>query len=456
MTGKNDDAAHAREDSFLAEPIPQVTEHLAERHAGNFDAEADQAHLETRLAADTKDPAAPAEGRADARYARAAVAAWIKPFLIWLSDVHDSISASILQRRQSSTRKNASREIGPWHAMPSGMLPAPERGAVLQRVRQLTESLDGASDEGKGASIDLLIESWVGCWIATAEADYADRCAAISVHRGQARQWLTESTHVAKHESEALDRISAAYTTCLSGLTGEQADRAIGAPSSAELAPSILLVLAGVLTVTVAFRNTLALALPSLSGILAWLTAAGATSLALVAAASLGISLAIHQQAGRTGSWLATALAALAWIGLGLAVVLIPLLGTGAHSKPLEALLFGAIYLTSGACTTFLSEKLYDPRYFVFRRLDKHYNTQVKLAAKAEARKGRAEAALEQYEWEVQREDRRRVAAIAGCKALGAEAAYYARILAAAVRQEPAKSSLAKPRSGSEAVQPSR
>lgn len=38
MTGKNDDAASSREDSFLAELVPQVAEHLAEQHAGDFDA----------------------------------------------------------------------------------------------------------------------------------------------------------------------------------------------------------------------------------------------------------------------------------------------------------------------------------------------------------------------------------------------------------------------------------
>jgi hypothetical protein len=64
MKKKNDDAAHAREDSFLTELIPQVAEHLAERHAEDFDAEAGQARFETWLAAHTKEPAASAKGRA--------------------------------------------------------------------------------------------------------------------------------------------------------------------------------------------------------------------------------------------------------------------------------------------------------------------------------------------------------------------------------------------------------
>ena len=62
MTG-NDDAARAREDSFLGELIPQVTEHLAAQRAGEFDAEAGRARFVTWLTAHTKEPAARAKGR---------------------------------------------------------------------------------------------------------------------------------------------------------------------------------------------------------------------------------------------------------------------------------------------------------------------------------------------------------------------------------------------------------
>ena len=149
-----------------------------------------------------------------------------------------------LLRRRSITGKNASRtwrdnrrawgsddrdgrymhipEIDRWQAMPFDMPPASERGAVLERVRQLTESLEGAIDEGTGAALDRLIESWVASWIATVEAEYIDHCAVISVHRGQAAQWLTESTLTALHENEELDRIRVAYLACRSRLAGEQ------------------------------------------------------------------------------------------------------------------------------------------------------------------------------------------------------------------------------------------
>ncbi len=58
MTGKNDDAASTREDSFLTELIPQVAEHLAEQRARDFDTEASQARFLTWLTAHTKKPAA--------------------------------------------------------------------------------------------------------------------------------------------------------------------------------------------------------------------------------------------------------------------------------------------------------------------------------------------------------------------------------------------------------------
>jgi len=464
MTDKNDDAAYAREDSFLAELVPQVTEHLAERRAEDFHAEAGQARFEAWLAAHTREPGIPAEGRAGA--AGPTAARWIRRFLTWLSDAWDAVLVAVLRPRKSTTGRNASRkgndnrpgrgmgnpasryghvpEIDRWRARPFDLLPAPEQGAVMHRVQQLTVSLEGAIDESTGASLDLLIESWAGRWIATVEADYIDHCREIVVQRAQARQWRTESAQIAERENEKLDRSSAAYSTCLSRLTGEQADRAIGTSSGNGLAAGVLLALAGVLAVTVAFRNTLALALPPLPGILAWLTATGATCLAMAAAASIGISLAIRQQVGHIGSWLATALITVAWIGLGLATVLIPLLGTGAHFAPRAALFSGATYLISGACAIFLSEKLYDPGYFAFRRLAKRYSDQAKLVAKAEADKDRAEAALELHDGELRREDQRRMAAIADRKALAAEAANYARILMAAMLQDPAKTGITK------------
>ena len=224
----------------------------------------------------------------------------------------------------------------------------------------------------------------------------------------------------------------------------------------AGLVVAALLVLAGALTDTVAFKNTLELALPQLSQTLAWLMAAGATSMALIAAASLGIALATHRQGAYGGSKLAIVSTTVVWVGLGLAMFLIRWLDTGAstpsdtfgsstasaHPTPLVALFFAAIYLISGACTMFEAERLYNPEYFAFVRLAQQYRRQTQQVARAEATLDRARSAVDHHDGELDREDHRRLTAITERKALGAEAANYARILMASMLQDPAKTSL--------------
>ena len=121
--------------------------------------------------------------------------------------------------------------------------------------------------------------------------------------------------------------------------------------------------------------------------------AAGATSMALVAAAILGISLAIHRRTrGHRGTRPAMYSTAAVWIGLGLAMFLVRWLDTSAsapsdtfggpaasaHPTPLVALFFAAIYLISGACTIFEAERLYNPEYFAYVRLAKQYRQQAR------------------------------------------------------------------------------
>jgi hypothetical protein len=113
-------------------------------------------------------------------------------------------------------------EIDRWQAVPFDMPPDPDRAAVMQQVRDIVKSLEGAIDEGTGATLDQMIESWVASWIAIVETDYVDHCGVISVHRGQASEWLTESTRTAQHENEELERIRAAYLACRARLAGEQ------------------------------------------------------------------------------------------------------------------------------------------------------------------------------------------------------------------------------------------
>lgn len=218
-----------------------------------------------------------------------------------------------------------------------------------------------------------------------------------------------------------------------------------------------MLILAGALTDTLAFKNTLELALPQVSGPLAWAMATGATSMALVAAAVLGISLAIHRRTrGHRGTRLPMNFTGGVWVGLGLAMFLVRWLDTSAstpsgtfgstvsstHPTPLVALFFAAIYLISGACTIFEAERLYNPEYFAYVRLAKQYKQQAQKVAEVEATVERARAAVDHHDGELDREDYRRQAAIAERQALGAEAANYARLLMAAMLQDPAKTGL--------------
>jgi hypothetical protein len=203
------------------------------------------------------------------------------------------------------------------------------------------------------------------------------------------------------------------------------------------------------------FKNTLGLVLLQ-SETLTWLVAAGVTSMALVAAAQLGIFLAVCRRGERNGLRLAVVMTAVTWTGLGLAMFLVRWLGTGAgtssgtfsslasslHHTPLVALFFTAIYFISGACTIFEAERLYNPEYFAYVRLAKQYRRQVQKVAEAEATVERARAAVDHHDGEMSREDHRRQAAIADRHALGAEAANYARILMAAMMRDPAKTGL--------------
>lgn len=67
MTGKDDDIASTREDSFLAELVPQAAEQVAEQHAGDYDAEDGRARFQSWLAGHTERPVPPASGEVQAR-----------------------------------------------------------------------------------------------------------------------------------------------------------------------------------------------------------------------------------------------------------------------------------------------------------------------------------------------------------------------------------------------------
>jgi len=111
----------------------------------------------------------------------------------------------------SDARYMSFSEIDRWRAVPFDMPPSPERGAVMQQVRQLVEGLDGALDEGTASALDRYIEAWVGRWIATVETEYADHCGVINLFRCQAAEWMRETTVKLEHARAQLDQIRGDY-----------------------------------------------------------------------------------------------------------------------------------------------------------------------------------------------------------------------------------------------------
>ncbi len=227
----------------------------------------------------------------------------------------------------------------------------------------------------------------------------------------------------------------------------------LGGRGRAEILVAGALILAGALTDTVAFKSTLNLLLRQ-SEVLSWIMAAGATSMALVAAAGLGISLAVRRRS-ETDHGGGVTLTAAVWLLLGAAMYLVRCFvssgspfafGNSSFSTvqhpALVALFFAAIYLISGVCTIYEAERLYNPEYFAYRRLGKQLRKQARITASAVAEVDRARSALDHHAGELDREDHRRKVAIAERQSLGTEAANYARYLMATMLADPAKTGL--------------
>jgi hypothetical protein len=219
-----------------------------------------------------------------------------------------------------------------------------------------------------------------------------------------------------------------------------------------------LLIVAGALTDTIAFKSTLDLLLRQAEA-LSWVMAVGATCMALVAAARTGIAVAERRRLDTVYGTVAVSVAALTWLALGAAMFLVrwletgtgaPVFGTGLFGGTAEvpghqlhvALFFGAVYLISGACTMFEAERLHNPEYSAYRRLGKLHDRQVRRTAAAAAELNRARSTVDHHAGELEREEHRRAAAIAARKALGHEAANYARLLMAERLRDPAKTGI--------------
>jgi hypothetical protein len=102
-------------------------------------------------------------------------------------------------------------EIDRWRAVPFDMPPTPERGVVIQQVRQLVEGLEGALDEGTASALDLYIEAWIGRWIANVETEYADHCRMIDLFRCQAAESMREIAVKLEHARARLDQVRGDY-----------------------------------------------------------------------------------------------------------------------------------------------------------------------------------------------------------------------------------------------------
>jgi hypothetical protein len=218
---------------------------------------------------------------------------------------------------------------------------------------------------------------------------------------------------------------------------------------------AVLLILIGAVTDTLAFRNTLQILLPKeTDGTRILLMAAGATAMGLVAAAFFGIAYATYRRDRPGSSRLLMTFAAVAWFGLGVMMLLVRWFtptggasGTGFGVQPsgspaLTAGFFFSIYLISGVGTVFEAERNYNPVYLAYVRLGKLLRKQEAVVVALEAQLERARAVADMLAGDLDREDHRKRAAILERQAFGAEAANMARVLMAAMLQDPAKTGL--------------
>lgn len=215
-----------------------------------------------------------------------------------------------------------------------------------------------------------------------------------------------------------------------------------------------VLILIGAAADMVAFKTTLDILLRQ-SPTLSWVMAGGATCLALVAAARLGVAIAARRRDDSRHASFAVAAAATAWLGLGLAMFITRLLDSGSAGPAfgtaapqttqhtgLIAIFFLAVYLISGTCMLIESQRLHNPEAALLRRLGKLLDKQVTATAQAEAVAKRAQEVVDLHNEELEREAARYRAAITARKALALEAASHGRLIMSAVMSHPSKTGI--------------
>lgn len=86
------------------------------------------------------------------------------------------------------------------------MTPPHDADQARQQVRQLVEALrpDGV-DEGTGAALDPLIQSWTAGWLAGIDAEHTEHTAAIDVQIGSAKEQLARAKSAHDHDLYRLE-----------------------------------------------------------------------------------------------------------------------------------------------------------------------------------------------------------------------------------------------------------
>jgi len=86
------------------------------------------------------------------------------------------------------------------------MAPPHDAETARQRVRQLVEALrpDGI-DEGTGAALDPLIQSWTAGWLAGIDAEHTDHTAAIDLRIGSAKEQVARAQSTHEHDLYRLE-----------------------------------------------------------------------------------------------------------------------------------------------------------------------------------------------------------------------------------------------------------
>jgi hypothetical protein len=219
----------------------------------------------------------------------------------------------------------------------------------------------------------------------------------------------------------------------------------------------VLLILVGSITDTTAFKSTLDLVLRE-SEAVSWLLAGGMTCLALAAAWTMGRKqAALRRLDPDTTGWQVFA-CAVVWLGLGLALFYVRWTSAAstqtsfsgiqvntshqAQQAHAAAVLFGALFLASGFAAAMEAARVTNPAYVAYRQAASALAAGQRQVAARAGMARRARLAVEHHAGEFDRDLARRDEACAERRALGAQAANYARVLIATSLQDPRKTGL--------------